>query len=200
MGALVKLIDVILFVFFVVIVLGAPLLDAQACLPESLFPDFLVELNAWYAHKFGDYLVAEKPHFFVGLVWLELFFQWPLAVLNLYGIWAAKSWLSTTCLIYGASVLTSLLRGVQALPIKLPSVGENLKQQDVAKSGSKVDVAILSEMIGSGKASDKLLTVYFPFLGLGVLAILRGLLAQSGKTASSSTVAEGSSLGRKKRA
>ncbi|XP_024029993.1 sigma intracellular receptor 2 [Morus notabilis] len=169
MGALVKLIDVILFVFFVVIVLGAPLLDAQACLPESLFPDFLVELNAWYAHKFGDYLVAEKPHFFVGLVWLELFFQWPLAVLNLYGIWAAKSWLSTTCLIYGASVLTSL-------------------------------VAILSEMIGSGKASDKLLTVYFPFLGLGVLAILRGLLAQSGKTASSSTVAEGSSLGRKKRA
>lgn len=61
-------------------------------------------------------------------------------------------------------------------------------------------VAILSEMIGSGKASDKLLTMYFPFLGLGVLAILRGLLAQSGKTASSSTVAKGSSLDRKKRA
>lgn len=61
-------------------------------------------------------------------------------------------------------------------------------------------VAILSEIVGSGKASDKLLTMYFPFLGLGVLAILRGLLPQSGKTASSSTVGKGPSLGRKKRA
>lgn len=109
MGALLKLIDVILFLFFIVIALAAPLFDAQTCLPETLFPDFLVELKSWYASEFGDYLVAEKPHFFVGLVWFELIFQWPLALFNFYGILGAKSWLSTTCLIYGASVLTSMV-------------------------------------------------------------------------------------------
>ncbi|KAI8551916.1 hypothetical protein RHMOL_Rhmol06G0224200 [Rhododendron molle] len=43
-------------------------------------------------------------------------------------------------------------------------------------------VAILSEMVGSQKASDKLLMIYFPFMGFAVLAILRGLLPYSGKT------------------
>lgn len=58
--------------------------------------------------------------------------------------------------------------------------------------------AILSELIGSGKASDKLLLLHYPFLGLGVLAMLRGLLPQSRKTAS--TVGKGPALARKKRA
>lgn len=45
-----------------------------------------------------------------------------------------------------------------------------------------LQVAVLSEMMGSKKASDKLLTMYSPFLGLGVLATLRGLLAHSHRT------------------
>ena len=68
----------------------------------------------------------------------------------------------------------------------------------VAYTGNFFQVAILSEMIGSTKASDKLLKMYFPFLGLGVLAMLRGLLPQSDKT--TSTVSKGTALGRKKRA
>ncbi|PON83860.1 hypothetical protein TorRG33x02_204110 [Trema orientale] len=59
-------------------------------------------------------------------------------------------------------------------------------------------VAILSEMIRSGKASDKLLMLYWPFFGLGVLATLRGLLPQSGKTAK--TVGNGPAFSRKKKA
>ncbi|CAA7049556.1 unnamed protein product [Microthlaspi erraticum] len=39
--------------------------------------------------------------------------------------------------------------------------------------------AVLGDMIGSGKASDKMLMMYVPFLGFGVLALLRGLLSQS---------------------
>ncbi|KAF3966627.1 hypothetical protein CMV_009282 [Castanea mollissima] len=153
MGALLKLIDAVLFVFFMVIALAAPLIDAQTCLPLSLFPDLLLDLKNWYAREYGDYLIAEKPDFFVGIVWLELFFQWPLALLNLYAILARKPWFNTTCLIYGASCLTSM-------------------------------VTILSELIGSHKASDKLLMMYFPFLGFGVLAILRGLMPHSGRTTS----------------
>ncbi|KAF4394441.1 uncharacterized protein LOC115700885 [Cannabis sativa] len=167
MGVLVKVTDAILFVFFVIIALAAPLIDAQTCLPTSLIPDFLVELTSWYSREFGDYLVDERPHFYVGLLWLEFLFQWPLALINLYGILSAKSWFNTTCLIYGVSASTAL-------------------------------AAILSEMIGSNKASDKLIMLHLPFLGFGVLATLRGLLPQSGKA--SPTVGKGPALARKKRA
>ncbi|KAI6697494.1 hypothetical protein NL676_017613 [Syzygium grande] len=167
MGALVKLVDAILFLFFLVVAVCAPLFDAQACLPEPLFPRALVDLSAWYAARVGDYLVAEKPLFFVGLVWLELLFLWPLSLLNLYGILAARPWFGTTCLIYGASAATSM-------------------------------VAIMSELTGSGKASDNLLMVYFPFLGLSLLAFLRGLLPCSTKI--TSTISKKPALARKKRA
>ncbi|KAL8031352.1 hypothetical protein ABFS82_13G017700 [Erythranthe guttata] len=153
MGALCKLVDATLFVFFLVIAIVAPLIDGQTCLPHHFFPSFLVELKSWYAQDYGDYLVSEKPHFFVGIVWLELVFQWPLAVACVYGIAAGKSWVSTACLMYGASTLTSM-------------------------------AAILSELSMSNRASEKLLMMYYPFLGFAVLALLRGVLDCSGKNAS----------------
>ncbi|KAK3008818.1 hypothetical protein RJ639_014220 [Escallonia herrerae] len=109
MGALTMLTDAALFIFFSVIAIAAPLLDAQTCLPSALFPAVFLDVKALYASHFGDYLVAEKPHFFVGLVWLELLFQWPLAVASLYAIAAGKSWLRTTALLYGVSTFTSMV-------------------------------------------------------------------------------------------
>uniref|UniRef100_A0A7N0TU78 EXPERA domain-containing protein n=1 Tax=Kalanchoe fedtschenkoi TaxID=63787 RepID=A0A7N0TU78_KALFE len=155
MGFLRVAVEAILFLGFLVIAVFAPTLDAQTCLPSNVFPDALVDLKKWYSAEYGDYLTAEKPSFFVGLIWVELVFQWPLAVVNLYGIVARKSWFSTTCLMYGVSTLTSM-------------------------------VAILAEMLGSGRASDKLLSLYYPFLGLAVLSILRGLVPTSSKPALSS--------------
>ncbi|CAA0816075.1 Transmembrane protein 97- predicted [Striga hermonthica] len=166
MGALCKLVDAALFVFFLFIAVVAPLIDGQTCLPEHLFPPFLLELKRSYAQEYGDYLVAEKPHFFIGIVWLELIFQWPLAVASVYGIVAGKSWLGTACLLYGASTLTSM-------------------------------VAILAELSLSNRASDQLLMMYYPFLGCALLALLRGLLANSGKNAA---VGKRSVPHRKKRA
>lgn len=54
---------------------------------------------------------------------------------------------------------------------------------------SSAMVAILSEMVGSKRASPKLLTLYVPVMGLGVLATLRGLLShsESGKSPRMST-------------
>ncbi|CAN4104801.1 unnamed protein product [Withania somnifera] len=130
-----------------------------------MFPSIMVDFKSWYTQEFGDYLVSEKPHFFVGLIWLELLFAWPLCLLSLYAIAAVKSWINTTCLLYGASTLTSV-------------------------------VAILSELKGSERASDKLLMAYYPFLGFCFLAILRGLLSHSGKSAS---IGKTSAISRKKR-
>ncbi|EEF38188.1 sigma intracellular receptor 2 [Ricinus communis] len=161
MGACMKLIDTILFFLFLVLAVAAPLMDAQAILPLKLYPDFLINFNNWYVKEHGDYLVAEKTPFFVGIIWLELLFLWPLALLNMYGIIAAKPWFNTTCLIYGTSIFTSM-------------------------------VAIVAELIGSGRASDKLMMIHAPCLGIGLLAILRGLVPHSGNTASA--------MGKRKRA
>ncbi|XP_010469599.1 PREDICTED: transmembrane protein 97 [Camelina sativa] len=147
MGAICKVIDAVLFLYFALMAVVAPLIDGQMSLPGDIFPSFLVDLNRWYVAEFGDYLAIEKPHFLVGLVWHELLLLWPLSILNVYAILAGKSWFGTTSMVYGASVVTSM-------------------------------AAILGEMIGSGKASEKLLMVYVPFMGVGVLALLRGLLSQ----------------------
>ncbi|XP_015082468.1 sigma intracellular receptor 2-like [Solanum pennellii] len=166
MGAFFKLLDLLLFVYFLLIAIVAPLFDGQVALPKHIFPPVLVDLKSWYTQQYGDYLVSEKPHFFVGLIWLELLFAWPLSILSLYAIAAGKSWIKTTSLMYGVSTLTAM-------------------------------VAILSEMKNSERASDKLLMIYYPFLGFAILAILRGLLPHSGKSVS---IGKRSVIGRKKRA
>ncbi|KAI4331050.1 hypothetical protein MLD38_029278 [Melastoma candidum] len=60
------------------------------------------------AREYGDYLVVERPHFFVGLVGLDLAFHWPLCLVNLAGILGSKPWFLTTCLVYGVSLVTSM--------------------------------------------------------------------------------------------
>ncbi|KAL1191455.1 hypothetical protein V5N11_034050 [Cardamine amara subsp. amara] len=154
MGAFGKLIDVALFVFFALMAVVAPLIDGQTSLPGGIYPAFLTDLKSNYIADFGDYLLMEKPHFLVGLVWHELVFLWPLSIANVYAILAGKSWFGTTCLLYGASVVTSM-------------------------------AAILGEMIGSGKASERLLMMYVPFMGFGILAVLRGLVSRSTKSTGS---------------
>ncbi|OMO72323.1 Transmembrane protein 6/97 [Corchorus olitorius] len=166
MGIVCKLADAILLLQFLVVAAAAPLLDSQTVLPEILYPEGLVRLNKWYATEYQDYLVLEKPHFFVALIWHEISFLWPLALLNVYGMLTSKPWFKTTCLIYGASLVTSM-------------------------------AAVLGDLLGSKKGSDKLLMFYSPFMGFGVLALLRGLLTCN---AAAPTVAKGSSLARKKRA
>ncbi|XWS23007.1 hypothetical protein CRYUN_Cryun29cG0084300 [Craigia yunnanensis] len=166
MGILCKVVDTVLLVVFVVMLLAGPLIDAQLVLPETTFLDVLIRLKQSYAEEYQDYLMVEKPHFFVALVWLGLVFQWPLLLLNIYGILASKPWFNTTCLIYGASVITAM-------------------------------AALLGELLGSQKASDKLLKMYSPFMGVGILALLRGLVPQSGKA---STIGKRPALARKKRA
>ncbi|KAM3301628.1 sigma intracellular receptor 2 [Capsicum chacoense] len=115
MGAFVKLLDLLLFVYFIFIANSIPLLNSQVVLPKYMFPSMLVDLMNWYIQEFGDYLASEKPHFFVGLVWLELLFSWPLCVLSLYAIAAGKSWINTTCLVYGASTITSMVAIISEL-------------------------------------------------------------------------------------
>lgn len=113
MGAFLKLIDAMLFLFFALIAVVTPLIDAQTLLSKDLFPVFLVDLKETYARDYGDYLMEEKPHFFIGVVWLELVLIWPLSFVNLFGLLGGKSWFNTTCLIYGVAVVSSMVKHPQ---------------------------------------------------------------------------------------
>lgn len=143
-----KVIDAVLSLFFILIAIGVPLFAAQLVVPQEYYPKSLVDLHSWFTNYFGHYLFVEKPNFYKGLAWLELFVTCPLSLINLFALLSAKSWFKTTCLIYGSVFTTSM-------------------------------VTVLSELIGSGKASKKLLMFNYPFLGLAVLALLRGLLPVS---------------------
>ncbi|CAL5391696.1 unnamed protein product [Camellia sinensis] len=152
MGVLIKLIDIVLLFFFLVVILAAPAFDAQVCFPSKFFPNFLVDLNLWFTSEYGDYLLIEKPSFFVGLMWLDLLFQWPLAIVNLYAILVGgKPWFNSTCLVYEVSVFTGM-------------------------------VVVLAKLILSSRITNVLMMMYLPFLGFAILAILRGLLPCSRQT------------------
>ncbi|KAF3674791.1 putative transmembrane protein 97-like [Capsicum annuum] len=110
MGDFLNLFDLLLFMYILFMSIALALIDGHFALPEHMFHPLLVNLKNWYIQEFGDYLVSEKLHFFVGLIWLDLFFAWPLCVLSVYAIANGKSWINTTCLLHGASTLTSLNR------------------------------------------------------------------------------------------
>ncbi|CAL5419487.1 unnamed protein product [Camellia sinensis] len=109
MGVLIKLIDAVLLLFFLVVILAARAFNAQVCFPSKFFPNFLVDQNLWFTSEYDDYLLIEKPSSFVGLMWLKLLFQLPLAIANLYAILVGgKPWFNSTCLVYGVSVFIGM--------------------------------------------------------------------------------------------
>eukprot|EP01018_Ginkgo_biloba_P009846 Gb_12132 [translate_table: standard] len=86
-----------------------PLVDAQIVAPPQMFPEILRDLMDWYVKKYGDYLITDKPPFFVGLILVEVFVQWPLAIASIYGILTGKRWARTTCLVYGVCTATTMV-------------------------------------------------------------------------------------------
>jgi len=116
MGVVSAVADLAVAVFSLTIAVAAPLMDAQTVLPPGLHPAPLVELKRWCAAEYGDYLMARPPGFFRGLIWLELAFQWPLAVATLYGLLTRRRWVATTSLMAGVSTLTSMVHSYFPLP------------------------------------------------------------------------------------
>ncbi|KAK8954193.1 hypothetical protein KSP39_PZI001990 [Platanthera zijinensis] len=148
MGFFSAAVDSVIVFFSAVLILAAPLIDGQVILPAAFFPPALVKFNQWYSEHYGDYLAKERPHFFAGLIWIEIVLIWPLSFANVYGILARRRWVSTTSLMVGVSLATSM-------------------------------AALMAELLGSGRASQKLLQLYSPFVAFSVLAILKGVFSGS---------------------
>ncbi|KAM7492343.1 hypothetical protein LguiA_035264 [Lonicera macranthoides] len=108
LNLIVNLTNAISLVFILIIALAAPTIDAQVILPVYLFPEFLTDFTKWYAGEFGNYLIVDKPFFFLGIAWVQLLVNWPLSILSLYALVAKKHWFSTTCLALGFSFLSAM--------------------------------------------------------------------------------------------
>ncbi|KAB1999682.1 hypothetical protein ERO13_D12G159600v2 [Gossypium hirsutum] len=163
MGVLGKVVDYLLLLSFFSITL-----TAQLDIPESILPHAYNPFYQVYTTLTQDYLVLEQPAFFKALMTLELVYQLPLALLNIYGLLYSKPWFNTTCLLFGASIVAST-------------------------------TAMVGDILNSQKASANLMAMYYPpFLPLGVLAIVRGVVGQSSKAAPS--IGNGPSSAVKKRA
>lgn len=68
MGLVSFLLDATIVLFSAVLVVAITLIDFPTIAPSHLYPQDLVELKQLYDNEYGDYLMKEKPHFFVGLV------------------------------------------------------------------------------------------------------------------------------------
>ncbi|PNT74734.1 sigma intracellular receptor 2 [Brachypodium distachyon] len=145
MGVLTTAADVVIVIFATTIAFLAPLLVSQAVLPRRFFPAPLVAFRRWYAAKFNDYLAADDPPAFFRGI------TW-LELAFEWPLWVAS--------IYGILAhrswagTTVLMAGV----FTLTSLS-----------------AILGDILGSGRATKKLLLVHIPYAIFAVIAIIRGL-------------------------
>ncbi|XP_066353410.1 uncharacterized protein [Miscanthus floridulus] len=137
--------DAAVALFSLVIAVAAPLIDSQVVLPRHLYPAPLVSVFQWFVDEFDHYLLAGPPPFLHGFVWLTLTFLWPVCIANLYGILARRRWVAAA---------TTLMAGVTMLTYLS---------------------AIFAEILGSGRATPKLVKFYSPFVVIAVALVLRGL-------------------------
>ncbi|RLN01172.1 transmembrane protein 97-like [Panicum miliaceum] len=110
------------------------------------------------------------PPFLHGFVWLALTFLWPVCIANLYRILARRRrWVAAATTLMAGVTMLSYLSG------------------------------IFGEMLGSGRATPKLVKFYSPFLVIAVALVLRGLCLCSDLELPASAVSSVESSVQKKR-
>ncbi|XP_050210977.1 uncharacterized protein LOC126661205 [Mercurialis annua] len=169
MGAITKVIDTMLFLNFIIMALAVPLMSGQLCLPLKLYPKFLINLMKWYSHEFGDHLYSHNPPNYFRGI------SW----------WDLLFHFPLVCLgLYGILGAKPWFNTVCLM---------------YGASISATMAAIIGDFCGAGKGSDTIMLGYYPFFGVGILAMLRGLLPPSAKpSASASAMVNGNAPSTKK--
>lgn len=104
-----RYLDLFFSAFFALHVFITLLVDAQVLFPARFYPQALQSLLKWYVGFSGDYLVRDRPPFFKGLVFAEVFFQLPLVIANAYAFYHGTRWARMTGLIYGVHTATTMI-------------------------------------------------------------------------------------------
>ncbi|XP_055328226.1 sigma intracellular receptor 2-like [Paramacrobiotus metropolitanus] len=83
--------------------------DAQLVLDRSLFPKQLVDALDQYVKEYKDPFIANPPHWFKSLLYVELGLQVPFLFLAFFGSLAGARWMRTPTLMYCTSVIVMVL-------------------------------------------------------------------------------------------
>eukprot|EP00270_Netrium_digitus_P015012 TRINITY_DN5195_c0_g1_i1.p1 TRINITY_DN5195_c0_g1~~TRINITY_DN5195_c0_g1_i1.p1 ORF type:complete len:167 (+),score=40.29 TRINITY_DN5195_c0_g1_i1:53-553(+) len=101
--------DVFFIAFFIIHIPTAILMDGQMVLPPWLFPQFLQKGLSFHILTFQDFLVRERPSWFLGLIWCELLLQVPFFLAGTYAFIKGKEWIRTPALLYCAQASGSMV-------------------------------------------------------------------------------------------
>ncbi|KAI0796051.1 transmembrane protein 6/97 [Abortiporus biennis] len=137
--------DLLYFVFFIFHIPNTILVDVQAIYPKEFVPSVLAQLPKLYVELSGDPLIGGANGFFGNAVedsyiWfksfllLEIFFQLPVFILGIRGLWrdTRSPTLYLLLLAYGASTSTTLLPCLSIFFSTPTTTAETLKQGVIA--------------------------------------------------------------------
>jgi len=91
------------------------MIDAQAFLPHSFFPQIALDVVKWYTNTFNDQLMT-PPYdtWFSAVVGCEIFLQLPFFFVAVHSLWTngrsvdGSGWFRTACLVYGSHTATTM--------------------------------------------------------------------------------------------
>ncbi|KAM6175136.1 sigma intracellular receptor 2 [Erethizon dorsatum] len=85
-------------------------LDLQGLLPRELYPDQVRNLLKWYSAEFKDYLMEDRPVWFMSFLFCELVFQLPFFPIAAYAFFKGTCrWIRTPAIIYSVHTMTTLI-------------------------------------------------------------------------------------------
>ncbi|KAE8621679.1 hypothetical protein XENTR_v10004920 [Xenopus tropicalis] len=110
MAVCARLLEWIFFFYFFSHIPITLLVDLQAVLPPSLYPQELLDLMKWYTVAFKDHLMANPPPWFKSFVYCEAILQLPFFPVAAYAFFKGGcKWIRIPAIVYSAHVATTVI-------------------------------------------------------------------------------------------
>ncbi|XP_072285838.1 sigma intracellular receptor 2 [Pyxicephalus adspersus] len=110
MASLVRLLEWIFFFYFFSHIPITLLVDLQAILPSSWYPQQLLDLMKWYTATFKDHLMRNPPPWFLSFVYCEAIVQLPFFPVAAYAfLKGGCRWIRVPAIVYSSHVATTVL-------------------------------------------------------------------------------------------
>lgn len=108
--SLLRVLEMIFFLYFASHIPITLFIDLQALLPGELYPQQLKDLLRWYAAHFKDPMVLDPPEWFQSFIFCEALLQLPFFPVAAYAFFKGGCrWIRTPAIVYSAHVATSLI-------------------------------------------------------------------------------------------
>ncbi|XP_075052855.1 sigma intracellular receptor 2 [Mixophyes fleayi] len=110
MASLTRLLEWIFFFYFFSHIPITLLVDLQAVLPASWYPQQLLDLMNWYTVNFKDHLMKDPPPWFMSFVYCEAIVQLPFFPVAAYAFFKGGCrWIRIPAIVYSSHVATTVL-------------------------------------------------------------------------------------------